>query len=74
MSTQCYDFLHSLSETARGEDNVVLAVSIPASESRSCRRTRADYQRFEKLLDRLGKSIVMSAEGETSEDDPPEAV
>ncbi len=28
---------------------------------------QSDYQRFAKLIDRLGKSIVMSAEGETSE-------
>ena len=27
----------------------------------------ADYDRFKKLLDRLGKPVIMSAEGETSE-------
>ncbi len=28
---------------------------------------QADFERFEKLLDRLGKAMVMSAETETSE-------
>ena len=32
LSTQLYDFLQNLSEVARGRGNVVLAVSIPASE------------------------------------------
>src|SRR5437868_4462207 len=31
MATQLYNFLHNLSEEARGRDNVVLAVSIPDS-------------------------------------------
>jgi predicted AAA+ superfamily ATPase len=67
LSTQLYDFLHNLSETARGENNVVLAVSIPASELEMTAEDQADYTRFKKMLDRLGKAIVMSAEAETSE-------
>ncbi len=67
LSTQLYDFLHNLSETARGENNVVLAVSIPASELEMTAEDQADYTRFKKLLDRLGKAVVMSAEAETSE-------
>jgi hypothetical protein len=35
MATQLYSFLHNLSEEARGRDNMVLAVSIPASETRN---------------------------------------
>ena len=66
-SAQLYHFLHSLSETARGESNVVLAVSIPASELEMTAEDQADYTRFKKLLDRLGKAVVMSAEAETSE-------
>jgi hypothetical protein len=27
----------------------------------------SDHERFKKLLDRLGKAVMMSAEGETSE-------
>lgn len=67
LSTQLYDFLQNLSETARGESNVVLAVSIPASELEMTEEDHSDYTRFKKLLDRLGKAVVMSAEAETSE-------
>lgn len=67
MATQLYNFLQNLSEEARGRDNVVLAVSIPASELEMSAEDQSDYERFKKLLDRLGKAIVMSAETETSE-------
>ncbi len=67
LSTQLYDFLHNLSETVRGESNVVLAVSIPASELEMTAEDQSDYTRFKKMLDRLGKAVVMSAEAETSE-------
>lgn len=62
-----YNFIQSLSETARGQDNVVLVVSIPASELEYTSEDEADEQRFKKMLDRLGKSVIMSAETETSE-------
>jgi len=67
LSAQLYDFLHNLSETARGERNVVLVVSIPASELEMTAEDQSDYERLKKLLDRLGKPVVMSAEAETSE-------
>ncbi|WP_334109814.1 ATP-binding protein [Thermodesulfitimonas autotrophica] len=67
LSAQLYDFLQNLSETARGMNNVVLAVSIPASELEMTAEDQSDYERFKKLLDRLGKAVVMSAEAETSE-------
>jgi len=67
LSAQLYNFLHNLSETARGMDNVVLAVSVPASEYEMNAEDLADYERFCKLLDRLGKAVIMSAEAETSE-------
>jgi hypothetical protein len=62
-----YNFLQALSETARGQDNVVLVVSIPASELEYTSEDEADEQRFKKMLDRLGKAVMMSAEAETSE-------
>jgi len=65
--TQFYDFLQNLSEEARGQDRVVLVVSIPASELEMTPEDFSDYKRFEKLLDRVGKAVVMSAEDETSE-------
>lgn len=67
LGAQLYDFLHNLSETARGQSNVVLAVSIPASELEMTTDDQSDYERFKKVLDRLGKAVIMSAEAETSE-------
>lgn len=67
MAAQLYSFLHNLSEESRGRDNVVLAVSVPASELEMNAEDQADYSRFKKLLDRLGKPVFMSAETEISE-------
>jgi hypothetical protein len=67
LAAQLYTFLHNLSEAARARDNVVLAVSIPASELEMTAEDQSDYERLKKLLDRLGKAIFMSAETETSE-------
>ncbi len=65
--TQFYNFLQNLSEEARGQDRVVLVVSIPASELEMTTEDHSDYERFKKMLDRVGKAMVMSAENETSE-------
>lgn len=67
LATQLYSFLQNLSEVVRSRDNVVLAVSIPASELEMSAEDQSDFERFKKLLDRLGKAMVMSAETETSE-------
>ena len=67
LGSQFYSFIQNLSEEARGHDNVVLAVSIPASELEMSADDHADYERIKKLLDRVGKAIVMAAESETSE-------
>lgn len=67
MAGQFYNFIQNLSEEARGRNNLVLAVSIPASEMEMTVEDQADYDRFKKMLDRLGKAMVMSAETETSE-------
>ena len=64
---QLHSFLHNLSEVARGRKNVVLAVSIPGSELEMTVEDDADFERFKKILDRLGKAVLMSAETETSE-------
>jgi len=69
LATQMYDFLQNLSETVRGRDNIVLVVSIPSSdqlESGSA-EDQLDYGRLKKLLDRLGKAVILSAETETAE-------
>ncbi len=67
LSAQLYNFMQNLSEVTRGEDNVVLAVSIPASELEMTSDDQNDYNRLKKLMDRLGKAVFMSAETETSE-------
>lgn len=67
LAAQFYNFLQSLTEFARSRDNIVLAVSIPASEMEMNTEDQADYDRFKKMLDRLGKAMFMSAEKETSE-------
>ena len=67
LGAQLYNFLHNLSEVVRGMENVVLAVSIPASELEMTAEDQSDYERFKKVLDRLGKAIVMAADAETSE-------
>ena len=46
---------------------MVLAVSLPSVVDEMTPEDEADFQRFEKLLDRLGKAMIMSAELETSE-------
>jgi hypothetical protein len=67
MATQLYNFLQNLSEEARGHNHLVLVVSIPASELEMNAEDHSDYERFKKMLDRLGKAVMMSAEAETSE-------
>lgn len=67
IAAQFYSFLQNLSEEARGRNNVVLVVSIPASEMEMSAEDQLDHERLKKLLDRLGKAVIMSAEGETSE-------
>lgn len=67
LAAQFYNFLHTLTEFVRSRDNIVLAVSIPASEMEMNTEDQADYDRYKKMLDRLGKAMLMSAEKETTE-------
>lgn len=67
LSSQFYDFLHNLSEEARARDNLVLCVSIPASELEMNPEDQRDYDSYKKLLDRVGKAISMSSETEVTE-------
>jgi len=67
LGAQFYSFLQTLTEFVRSRNNIVLAVSIPASEMEMNAEDQADYDRFKKLLDRLGKAMFMSAEKETTE-------
>jgi hypothetical protein len=67
LGNQLYNFIQNLSEEARTHNNVVLAISIPASELEMTAEDEADYARLRKLVNRLGKAIIISAEAETSE-------
>ena len=67
LGDQLYNFVQNLSEEAQGRSNMVLCVSIPASELEMTAEDQADYERFKKMLDRLGKAVIMSAETETAE-------
>lgn len=67
LSGQFYNFLQNLTETVRSKDSAVLAVSIPASELEMNEKDTEDYNRITKLLDRLGKAMLMSADTETAE-------
>jgi len=67
MADGVYYFLQNLSETARGRNNVVLVASLPASvTSEMTQDDEADFQRYKKVLDRLGKAVILSADRETS--------
>jgi predicted AAA+ superfamily ATPase len=67
LRAQFHTFVHNLSETARGVDGEVLVVSLPGSELEMSTDDQADYTRFNKLLERLGKAMVMAQETETAE-------
>lgn len=67
LAGQLYQFIHNLSEVARAHDNVVFVVSIPASEMEMTAEDQDNYSRLKKLLNRLGKAMIMSAEAEASE-------
>jgi len=64
---QLFDFLQSLSEEARARKNTVLCVSIPASELEMNPDDQRDHEALKKLLDRLGKAMIMSADVEIAE-------
>ncbi|HEX6984157.1 MAG TPA: DUF499 domain-containing protein, partial [Planctomycetaceae bacterium] len=65
---QFFAFLHNLSEECRARNDLVLCVSIPASTfTEMMPEDVADYEALKKLLDRLGKAIMMSADTEMAE-------
>jgi hypothetical protein len=67
LTGQLYSFVQNLSEEARAQDQVALCVSLPSLLDEMTPEDEADFDRFQKLLERLGKSMIMSAEAETSE-------
>ncbi|MBF0121417.1 MAG: ATP-binding protein [Desulfobacterales bacterium] len=67
LAGQFYNFMQTLTEFVRSRNNIVLAVSIPASELEMNVEDQSDFDRYKKMLDRLGKALFMSAEKEISE-------
>jgi hypothetical protein len=68
MRDQFYAFLQSLCEETRAHKDVVICVSIPASlDLEMSPEDVRDFQSLKKLLDRLGKAIMMSADTEIAE-------
>lgn len=67
LAGQFYNFMQTLTEFVRSRNNIVLAVSIPASELEMTIDDQYDFDRFKKMLDRLGKALFMSADKEVSE-------
>jgi len=67
MAGQLYHFIQNLSEQVRGMKGVVLAISIPSMLLEMTSEDVADFDRYSKMLDRLGKAVMVSAEAETSE-------
>ena len=67
LTNQLYSFVQNLSEEARAQERLVVAVSLPSLLDEMTPEDEADFDRFQKLLDRLGKAMIMSVETETSE-------
>ncbi len=69
LGTQTLSFLQNLTGVASAADRVVLCVSIPSSSETELPdpEDRAEYEAFKKMLDRVGKAISMSNEGEVNE-------
>jgi len=67
LGEQFFHFMQNLTETARGLRNVVVAISLPASELEMTPEDFSDLNRFSKVLDRLSKAIMMASDSETAE-------
>jgi len=64
---QFYSFMFTLTRMASSVDQLVVCVSIPASEMEMTSEDEREYQQFKKALDSVGKAISMSNEGEVTE-------
>jgi len=67
LAGQLYSFMFTLARMASAVDNLVLCVSIPASDIEMTSEDEKEYQQFKKSLDSVGKAISMSNEGEVTE-------
>ncbi|MCR4433941.1 MAG: DUF499 domain-containing protein [Caldiserica bacterium] len=67
LGSQMYSFLDVLTREIAGTSKVVLVVSLPMSQYEMTQDDEADYQRLEKLLDRLSKAVLLSQKEEIAE-------
>lgn len=67
LGSQMYSFLDVLTREVAGASQVVLVVSLPMSEYEMTQEDEADYQRLDKLLDRLSKAVLLSEQMEIAE-------
>ena len=67
LSAQLYNFLLNLTEEAQAHKNVVVTVSIPASELEMNAEDEADYTRLKQIFNRAGKPVIMLAGDENAE-------
>ena len=67
--TKLYNFIQALTETCRGRKNCVLIVSAPKSDYDYSYTADdvADLQRIEAMLQRISKSVILSAESDACE-------
>jgi hypothetical protein len=67
MGAELYNFIENLCEVATTTTQLVLVVSIPASELEMTAEDFSDHDRLKKKVDKYGKAVIMAAEAETSE-------
>jgi len=67
LGSQMYSFLDVLTREVAGTSKAVLVVSLPMSEYEMTQEDEADYQRLDKLLDRLSKAVLLSEQVEIAE-------
>lgn len=67
LSDQLYNFIQNLSMVASGLSNIVVAISIPTSQIEMTSEDEADFSRFKKVLDRVGKPVILSSDADISE-------
>jgi len=65
LADQFYNFLHTLLRFVPSRNNIVLAVSLPASEIEMTIEDQNDFDRMRHALEAVGKAMMMSSESET---------
>lgn len=67
LGSQFYSFLDVLTREVAGTSNAVLVVSLPLSEYEMTAEDETEFQRLDKLLDRLSKATLLSEHTEVAE-------